>query len=103
MSSLHLIGIEFSVCTNIEVIKGVFNLFNQLSNFFKNWGMQSGKTEFHASHGLILLHFDIHIQNIAKIPKIFTGKHVEFLVISLETKIWGNRYINIADFALKKW
>ena len=49
--------------------------------------MQSGKTEFHAFHVLILLHFDIHIQNIAKIPKISTGKHVKFLVISLETMI----------------
>ena len=79
--------------------KGVFNLSNQLSNFFKNWGMQRGKTEFHAFHGLILPHFDIHIQQQQKFQQ-FLLENI-FLDISLETMIWGNWYINIADFALK--
>ena len=37
------------------------------------------------------------------IPTILTGKHAEFLEISLETVIWVNYYVNKADFGLKKW
>ena len=40
---------------------------------------------------------------IAIIPTIFTGKHVQFLEISLETIIWGNKYMNMADFGPEKW
>ena len=34
---------------------------------------------------------------------MFTGKHVKFFEISLEAVIGGNKYVNIADFNLKKW
>ena len=37
------------------------------------------------------------------IPTNFIGKHLEFMEISLETVIWGNYYVNIADFGMKKW
>ena len=66
--------------------KNAFNLSNQRSNFFKNWGMQRAKAEFHEFHRQIFPHF---LSKIAIIPTIFTGKHVKYLEISLETMTWG--------------
>ena len=34
---------------------------------------------------------------------MFTGKHVKFLEISLEAVIGGKKYVNVADFGLKRW
>ena len=75
---------------NISNNKGVFNLSSQLSNFSKDWGMQRGIIEFCRFHGLISSHFCYSRSKIAMIPTIFTGKHVKFLEISLETMTWGN-------------
>ena len=64
--------------------------------------MQRNKTEFHKFQGLILPHFFYSSLEIVIIPTIFTEKHVKFLEISLETMIWENWHVNIADFGLKK-
>ena len=39
---------------------------------------------------------------MARIPSLFTVNHVEFLEISLEAVFGGNKYVNTADFGLKK-
>ena len=79
-----------------------FNLSNQLSEFSETWGMHRGKREFHEFQGLILPQFCYSCSNTAIIQTIVNGKHLKFLEISLETIIWGNWYVNIADFGLKK-
>ena len=66
--------------------KGVFNLSNQPSKFSRN--------QFHKFHWLILRHFWNSHSIVAIIPKIITGKHINFLETSLETIIWGNYYVN---------
>ena len=88
--------------SDIAITKGVCNPVNQLSNFSKNWGMQHSKTEFHEFHGLILLNFCYSRSKVARTPTILTGKHVEFFEMSFEAMIWGNLYVNIADFGRKK-
>ena len=85
----------------IHFSKGVFNLANQPSNISKKWGTHRGNTKFYEFHWLIIRHVAIHVKGI---PTISTGKHMKLLLeISLETMIWGNNGVNIADFGLKKW
>ena len=61
------------------------NLSNQLSELFQT--LRSGKTEFQEFRRLFLQEFFYSRSKIAKIPTIFTGKHVKFLEIILETMI----------------
>ena len=49
--------------------------------------MQRGKIEIRKFHGLVLLHICYARSELGNIPTIFTGKHVKFLEISLETMI----------------
>ena len=62
--------------------------------------MQRGQTEF---HGLVLPQFCYSRSKIAIIPTTSTEKHVKFLWISLETMIWGNKYVNTGHFDPKRW
>ena len=89
---LRSIGETVVVCGEVMIgnLKGVFNLSSQLSNFSKDWGMQRGIIEFCRFHGLISSHFCYSCSKIAMFPTIFTGKHVKFFEISLETMTWGN-------------
>ena len=80
---------------NILLSIGVFNLANQLLNFSKNRGMQSGKSEFHQFHGLILPHVCYSISEAAIFPTIFNGKHEKSLGISLESFSTLQYYIYI--------
>ena len=68
---------------------------NQLLNFSQNRGMQSGKSEFHQFHGLILPHVCYSISEAAIFPTIFNGKHEKSLGISLESFSTLQYYIYI--------
>ena len=48
------------------------------SNFFKNWGMYCGKTEFYEFQGLLLPQFCFWHSKITITPTTFTSTHVKF-------------------------
>ena len=88
MTTYYKVAVHIGVKAGKD--KGVYNLSNQLSNFFKNWVMQQSKTAFCEFHKLNVPYFcSVHLK-IAIIPTIFTEKYVKFLEISLEMMIWIN-------------
>ena len=89
----------FSLC----LVAKAYLIYPTNSLTFPNTGKCSAiKTDFHKFCELILPYFCFSCSKMAIIPSISTvKKHVKFLEISLETMMWGNLYVNVADFGMK--